>query len=26
VDNRTDGFPGAIREELLDIATAVVTL
>ena len=26
VDNREDGFPGAIREELLDIATGVVTL
>ena len=26
IDNQTDGFPGAVREELLDIATAVVTL
>ena len=26
VDNSTDGFPGAVREELLDIATGVVTL
>jgi len=26
VDDRADGFPGAIREELLDIATGVVTL
>ena len=26
IDNQTDGFPGAVRDELLDIATAVVTL
>ncbi|MEN9740811.1 MAG: transcription termination factor Rho [Actinomycetota bacterium] len=26
VDNQTDGFPGAVREELLDIATGTVTL
>ena len=26
VDHVTDGFPGAVREELLDIATGVVTL
>lgn len=26
IDNTTDGFPGAVREELLDIATGVVTL
>jgi len=26
IDNSTDGFPGAIREELLDIATSVVAL
>ncbi|CAB4628900.1 unannotated protein [freshwater metagenome] len=26
IDNQTDGFPGAVRDELLDIATVVVTL
>jgi transcription termination factor Rho len=26
IDNQTDGFSGAVRDELLDIATAVVTL
>ncbi|MFM6968527.1 MAG: hypothetical protein ACKOWN_06370, partial [Microbacteriaceae bacterium] len=26
VDNTADGFPGAVREELLDIATGLVTL
>jgi transcription termination factor Rho len=26
IDNQADGFPGAVRDELLDIATAVVTL
>jgi transcription termination factor Rho len=26
IDNQTDGFPGAVRDELLDIATAVVAL
>ena len=26
IDHQTDGFPGAVRDELLDIATAVVTL
>ncbi|MEY4313073.1 MAG: hypothetical protein RLZZ319_582 [Actinomycetota bacterium] len=26
IDNQTAGFPGAVREELLDIATGVVTL
>jgi len=26
IDNQTDGFAGAVRDELLDIATAVVTL
>jgi transcription termination factor Rho len=26
IDNSTDGFPGAMRDELLDIATSVVTL
>lgn len=26
IDNTTDGFPGAVRDELLDIATGTVTL
>ena len=26
VDNQTDGFPGTVRDELLDIATGTVTL
>jgi transcription termination factor Rho len=26
IDNSIDGFPGAMRDELLDIATSVVTL